>query len=102
MDPIGAIIPQIGVRDYIGDGTANPITLHIYPGKDNVSPLNGLWTIMTFSDIEQWYSMFLDDGVSRSSAPSQLPQYANSADPDKPDAKDEYREVRIEQVCQKP
>ena len=42
--------------------------------------------------------MFLDDGVSRSSAPSHLPQYANSADPDDPDAKDEYREVRIEQV----
>ena len=46
--------------------------------------------------------MFLDDGVSRSSAPSDLPQYTNSADPDDPDAKDEYREVRIEQVCQKP
>ena len=45
--------------------------------------------------------MFLDDGVSRSSAPSHLPQYANSADPEDPDAKDEYREVRIEQVCPK-
>ena len=45
--------------------------------------------------------MFLDDGVSRSSAPSHLPQYANSADPDDPDAKDEYREVRIEQVHHK-
>ena len=43
--------------------------------------------------------MFLDDGDSRSSAPSHLPQYANSADPEDPDAKDEYREVRIEQVC---
>ena len=38
---VGAIIPQIGVRDYIGDGTTvNPITLHIYPGKDNVSLYN--------------------------------------------------------------
>ena len=43
--PIGAIIPQIGVRDYIGYGTADPITLHIYPGKDNVSPPNELWTV---------------------------------------------------------
>lgn len=40
MMPAGAIIPQIGVRPYIGDGTVNPITLHIYPGKDNVSPPN--------------------------------------------------------------
>ena len=45
MVPPGAIIPQIGVRDYIGDGTANPITLHIYPGKDNVSPPNEPWTV---------------------------------------------------------
>ena len=37
MGAVGAIIPQIGVRDYIGDGTVNQITLHIYPGKDNVS-----------------------------------------------------------------
>ena len=34
----GAIIPQTGVRDSIGDGTVNPVTLNIYPGKDNVSP----------------------------------------------------------------
>ena len=37
MVSVGAIIPQISVREYIGDGTINPITLHIYPGKDNVS-----------------------------------------------------------------
>lgn len=40
MVHVGAIIPQNGVRDYIGDGTINPITLHIYPGKDNVSLYN--------------------------------------------------------------
>ena len=45
MVRIGAIIPQIGVRDYVGDGIANPITLHIYPGKDNVSPPNEPWTV---------------------------------------------------------
>ena len=40
MVSVGAIIPQIGVRDYIGDGKVNPIILHIYPGKDNVSLYN--------------------------------------------------------------
>lgn len=38
----GGIIPKIKVRDYIPDPSlpaqaANPITLHVYPGKDNVS-----------------------------------------------------------------
>ena len=45
MVSVGAIIPQIGVRDYIGDGTVNPITLHIYPGKDNVSLYNEPQTV---------------------------------------------------------
>lgn len=45
------------VRDYIPDPSLpaqppNPITLHIYPGKDNE------------------YDMYLDDGISRTSAPS--------------------------------
>ena len=44
--------------------------------------------------------MFLDDGVSRSSAPTHLPQYENIGKPYDPDAKGEYREVRIDQVCQ--
>jgi len=40
----GAIIPKIEVRDYIPDPSLtkqppNPITLHVYPGKDNVSAL---------------------------------------------------------------
>ncbi|KIL87446.1 glycoside hydrolase family 31 protein [Fusarium avenaceum] len=52
----GAIIPKIEVRDYIPDPSlpkqaANPITLHVYPGKDNT------------------YAMYLDDGISRDSAP---------------------------------
>ncbi|KAK7415851.1 hypothetical protein QQZ08_012222 [Neonectria magnoliae] len=52
----GAIIPKIQVRDYIPDPSlpkqaANPITLHVYPGKNNS------------------YSMYLDDGISRESAP---------------------------------
>ncbi|KAF5962334.1 alpha-1,4-glucan lyase, partial [Fusarium bulbicola] len=41
----GVIIPKIGVRDYIPDHSlprpdANPITLHIYPGKDSASTMN--------------------------------------------------------------
>ncbi|GKU08319.1 unnamed protein product [Fusarium langsethiae] len=52
----GAIIPKIKVRDYIPDPSlpaqdVNPITLHVYPGKDNN------------------YIMYLDDGISRDSAP---------------------------------
>ncbi|CAF3441856.1 hypothetical protein SNK03_007732 [Fusarium graminearum] len=52
----GGIIPKVKVRDYIPDPSlpvqdANPITLHVYPGKDNN------------------YIMYLDDGISRDSAP---------------------------------
>ncbi|KAH7134411.1 glycosyl hydrolases family 31-domain-containing protein, partial [Dactylonectria macrodidyma] len=53
----GAIIPKIQVRDYIPDPSLpaqdpNPITLHVYPGRTGS------------------YSMYLDDGISRESAPS--------------------------------
>ncbi|EKG12891.1 Glycoside hydrolase family 31 [Macrophomina phaseolina MS6] len=59
----GAIIPQIQVRDCVPDRTrpelpsapANPITINIYPGHSSRGPSK--------------YSMYLDDGVSRSSAP---------------------------------
>ena len=51
MVSVGAIIPQIGVRDYIGDGTVNPVTLHIYPGKDNVSLCNDKQTVGLFFNI---------------------------------------------------
>ena len=51
MVSVGAIIPQIGVRDYIGDGTVNPITLHIYPGKDNVSIYKGPQTVRLLFNI---------------------------------------------------
>ncbi|KZL72832.1 glycoside hydrolase family 31 protein (alpha-1,4-glucan lyase) [Colletotrichum tofieldiae] len=52
----GAIIPKVQVRDYVADPSttpqnANPITIHIYPGKENT------------------YDMYLDDGISRDSAP---------------------------------
>ncbi|KAG0639095.1 glycosyl hydrolases family 31-domain-containing protein [Tuber brumale] len=51
----GGIIPQIEVRrhtDHI-PGIANPIFIHLYPGRKTNS-----------------YRMFLDDGVSRDSAPN--------------------------------
>lgn len=46
---LGAIIPKIEVRDYIPDPSLpeqppNPITLHIYPGKDQVSLPKPDWT----------------------------------------------------------
>ncbi|KAF7879540.1 hypothetical protein EAF04_000735 [Stromatinia cepivora] len=57
----GAIIPQIGVRDSVLDRTRddkdaheNPITINVYPGKNNT------------------YDMYLDDGVSRESAPDNI------------------------------
>jgi len=68
----GAIIPEIELEQYVGEknekGNANPITLNIYPGERGD------------------YTMYLDDGVSRSSQPE------SAVDPE---AKGEYREVRI-------
>ncbi len=50
----GAIIPTIELEQYVGqlnkEGKPNPIALNVYPGKSGE------------------YTMFLDDGVSRSSA----------------------------------
>jgi len=50
----------------------NPITLNIYPGKSGE------------------YTMYLDDGVSRSSAPQRDPKYGGDEQ-----ARSEYRETRI-------
>ncbi|RYP05667.1 hypothetical protein DL765_009769 [Monosporascus sp. GIB2] len=88
----GAIIPKIGVRDYIPDPSLpaqdpNPITLHVYPGRDNA------------------YHMYLDDGVSRESAPSRHVPHVGSgygiplehASTGDPLASDKYCEVIIEQ-----
>jgi alpha-glucosidase len=72
----GAIIPTIEVEQYVGElndkGLPNPITLNIYPGKSGQ------------------YTMYLDDGISRSSAPKDAPQYRTEKI-----ANSEYREVRI-------
>lgn len=72
----GAIIPTIELEQYVGErnqnGLPNPITLHIYPGlKGN-------------------YTMYLDDGISRSSQPKGDTHYGSD-----PAANGEYREVSI-------
>ncbi len=69
----GAVIPTIEVEQYVGqlnaEGKPNPITLNVYPGNEGE------------------YRLYLDDGISRSSAPS--------AEVDDPKANDEYRETLI-------
>lgn len=47
------------------------------------------------------YSMYLDDGVSRDSAPADLPQhrYSRAATSTTSEAKSYFREVKIHQVC---
>ncbi|KAH6869776.1 glycosyl hydrolases family 31-domain-containing protein [Thelonectria olida] len=75
----GAIIPQIRDCQYIGEIPLNPPMIHIYPGKANQ---------------KSSYSMFLDDGVSRDSAPAYLPQYKYSGKASEPkEAKSLFREL---------
>jgi alpha-glucosidase len=72
----GAIIPTIELEHYVGElnskGLPNPLTLNVYPGESGQ------------------YTMYLDDGISRSSAPRDAPQYREEKI-----ANSEYREVRI-------
>jgi alpha-glucosidase len=72
----GAIIPTIELEQYVGErkakGQPNPITLNIYPGDCGE------------------YTMYLDDGVSRSSAP-----ICDESQGGDPASKGEYREVNI-------
>lgn len=72
----GAVIPEIELEQYVGQrweqGKENPVTLHIYPGDRGD------------------YTMYLDDGVSRSSQPERLSEIGVDAE-----AKGEYRQVEI-------
>lgn len=72
----GAVIPEIELEQYVGQrweqGKANPVTLHIYPGDRGD------------------YTMYLDDGVSRSSQPERLSEIGVDSK-----AKGEYRQVEI-------
>lgn len=74
----GSIIPTIEVEAYVGEknakGEANPITLNVYPGDSGQ------------------YTMYLDDGVSRSSAPRTTHPPQDGGDNQ---AQNEYRETRI-------
>lgn len=75
----GAILPTLELEQWVGErnekGQPNPITLNVYPGESGA------------------YTMYLDDGVSRSSAPQDMPQF--SLNPDEENARGEYRETRI-------
>jgi len=72
----GAIIPTIELEQYVGERNKkeqpNPITLNIYPGESGE------------------YTMYLDDGVSRSSAVAKPKEEGGD-----PNAKSEYRETKI-------
>jgi alpha-glucosidase len=79
----GAILPTIELEQYVGErnahGLPNPITLNIYPGASGA------------------YTLYLDDGVSRSSAPKDNLQYAND-----PEAREEYRATQIQHTASGP
>jgi alpha-glucosidase len=72
----GAIIPTIELEQFVGElnskGLPNPVTINIYPGESGL------------------YTMYLDNGISRSSAPKDAPQYRMDKI-----ANSEYREVKI-------
>jgi len=72
----GAVIPTIELEQFVGErnhhNLPNPITLTVYPGRVGA------------------YSMYLDDGVSRSSAPRRPVEEGGDEQ-----AGDEYRKVQI-------
>jgi alpha-glucosidase len=81
----GAVLPTIELEQYVGErnrhGLPNPITYNLYPGA------NGS------------YTAYLDDGVSRSSAPKKSDNWEehlrHGGDPE---AKGEFREVLVAQT----
>ncbi|MBE9212004.1 alpha-glucosidase [Plectonema cf. radiosum LEGE 06105] len=91
----GAIIPTIEIEQYVGERQehpelypdGNPITINIYPGEStNVADDE----VGKKFAVQATYTMYLDDGVSRSSAPprEKLPGSDKMG-------KGEYREVVI-------
>jgi alpha-glucosidase len=74
----GAVIPTIELEQYVGqfnkEGKANPLTLNVYPGEKGD------------------YTLYLDDGESRSSAEPDAHPLAYGGDEK---AKGEYRKVHI-------
>jgi alpha-glucosidase len=82
----GAVVPTIELEQYVGErnakGLPNPITLNIYPGRQEED-----------CSSRTCYAMYLDDGVSRSSAPPADPPYEGDDA-----ARGEYRETHITHV----
>ncbi|RFU31057.1 hypothetical protein B7463_g5273, partial [Scytalidium lignicola] len=88
----GAIIPKIQVRDCVPElgqklenslqALPNPVTIHVYPGKRNR------------------YEMYLDDGISRDSAPSK-PYFSKEKACGDEQAENRYCKVVIEQMTSK-
>jgi alpha-glucosidase len=72
----GAILPMLELEQFVGERNShslpNPITLNIYPGQRGQ------------------YTMYLDDGVSRSSAPKKPADQGGD-----PSSNDEYRQTEI-------
>lgn len=68
----GAIIPTLELEQYVGELSENPLTINVYPGESGE------------------YTLYLDDGQSRSSAPQGDPKYGADRL-----AKSEYRSTRI-------
>jgi alpha-glucosidase len=72
----GGILPMLRLEQFVGElnsnGLPNPITFHIYPGQAGS------------------YTLYLDDGVSRSSA-----VFRPEAQGGDPDANNEYRKTQI-------
>lgn len=105
---IGSIIPQVGVRQSIEQGDLNPPCLHVYPGNGESVSISYLLSSALLMMPPQSHSMFLDDGVSRDSAPADLPQYkyshnsgptgANVLTNGSCEAKSKYTEVEVKQV----
>lgn len=81
----GAIIPQLHFRQFVNEGGVNRPTIHIYPNVLGKRPTH--------------YSMYLDDGVSRDSAPACLPQhrYSHVTTSTVNEAKSYFREFKIHQ-----
>ncbi len=80
----GAIIPTLELEQYVGERNAhnlpNPITLNIYPCEQGVTGE---------------YTMFLDDGVSRSSSPDKLLQVSYKKDINTVPENNEFRKTQI-------
>ncbi|WP_261226504.1 TIM-barrel domain-containing protein [Ancylothrix sp. D3o] len=92
---MGAVIPTIQVEQYVGElnaqGKPNPITINIYPGETNHQTDADLYKRLH----KPRYTMYLDDGVSRSSAPTKNELGTPLYNCDEK-AKDEYRQIVIE------